>query len=374
MGRMSPPDLSRRQFVAAAVAAAGAASLGGCGVLTVAARRPAASRDDPLRDWVVVGAAPLLSPDRGAEQFRTRAGAFRSAGVDIVMVPVANEPAGSDLMLRNLLQLHQYAAASGGGVQVIAEPDSLGRLLDEGGLGILPRLGGMGMIPGATAEAMLASVGGLRALGVQVIQPIHNWKNRIGDGCFERTDQRLTVTGRLAVRAINDAGLVIDLSGMGLQSSLEVLDLSNRPVVFSHSNAARVHAHPGNLTDEQIDRCARAGGVIGITAFPVLVSGSSAPTLGDLLRHVDYIAERAGIDYVGLGLDVDDRARRRFHSDPLPDPPYPYPESLTRPGYVRELRAALLSRGYSPAEAGQVLGGNYLRVLGRVWDQARGDT
>lgn len=366
---MSGRELSRRQFVG--TAAAGAVSVGGCALLTSNSEPRESEPTGAVDDMLVIGAAPLLSADRDADDFRAAVAAIRSAAVDIAFATVANQPSDSGTMLRNLLRLHRYAGEEADAVRVISGPDGLARLQREGGLGILPRLGGMQMIPAGTPEEMLAAIKGLRALGVAVVQPVYNWKNRIGDGCFERTDQPLTATGRLAVRALNDSGVVIDLSAMGLRSSLECLELSEYPIVFSHANAARVHAHRANLTDEQIDGCARSGGVIGISAFPALISGSTAPTLEEMLRHVDYIVERVGADHVGLGLDFDDRARRRFPSDPVPDPPYRYPTGLTRIEDAPGLRPALLSRGYTPNEVRQMLGGNFLRMLRRVWEGGR---
>ena len=125
------------------------------------------------------------------------------------------------------------------------------------------------------------------------------------------------------------------------------------------------------------------GGVIGINGFPPFVAKKTRPTLDDLLRHVDYIADLVGIDHVGLGIDfeyIDDSMQEaskahydyfvktgQWNPNDYPPPPYYYPQGLDDPRSFPNLTKALLDRGYSEAETKQVLGGNFMRVYSQIW-------
>src|SRR6185437_15955053 len=79
-----------------------------------------------------------------------------------------------------------------------------------------------------------------KALGVGVIQLTYNVKNRVGDGCEERTDAGLSRFGIKVVERLNAAGVIVDCTHTGLRTSLEAIEHSSAPVVLSHSNVAAV--------------------------------------------------------------------------------------------------------------------------------------
>ena len=216
-------------------------------------------------------------------------------------------------------------------------------------------------------EQDLGLIRGFKELGVGVMAITHQLKNWNGDGCLERTDLPLTGLGGLAVREMNAAGVLIDLSRAGQRTSLSAIDESATPVVFTHSNARSVRDHPRNLTDAQIDACAARDGVIGLSAFPALVTDRAQPVLDDFLAHFDYLLDRVGPNHIGLGLDFDDRPRKRYARDPLPDPPYAYPRGLSGPADLDNLLQALVDRGLNSSERDQVMGGSLARVLRDAW-------
>lgn len=222
-------------------------------------------------------------------------------------------------------------------------------------------------------------------LGVRMIQLTYNKKNLVGDGCEERTDAGLSNLGIRLIREMNRCGIIVDLTHTGLRTTLEAMEVSEAPVVFSHSNVKAVQPNGRNLTDEQIKGVAAKGGVIGMNGFPSFVAGRERPTLDDLLRHVDYIAELVGIDHVGIGIDywegmyplaqtekvakvyADLVREGRWNADNYPPPPYHYPEGIGDPSQMSNFTRALLERGYSAADVQKVLGGNWLRVFKAVW-------
>lgn len=222
-------------------------------------------------------------------------------------------------------------------------------------------------------------------LGVRMIQLSYNKKNLVGDGCQERTDAGLSDFGVGLIREMNRVGIIVDLSHTGLCTTMEAMEVSDAPVVFSHSNVKAVHKSGRNLTDEQIKGVAAKGGIIGMNGYPAFVSGRPQPTMDDLLRHVDYICELVGSDYVGIALDYyqgmagiasPEAAKKEYdelvHSGRwspanYPPPPYHYPQGLEDPSGLRNLTQALLDRGYSDADVKKILGQNWLRVFRQVW-------
>jgi membrane dipeptidase len=216
-------------------------------------------------------------------------------------------------------------------------------------------------------------------LGVRVIQLTYNVKNAIGDGCLERTDAGLSDLGVAAVKEMNRLGIVVDLSHTGEQTTLDAMDASDRPVLFTHANAKAICNHPRNLTDRQMRRLADLDGVMGLNGFPAFVKANvAAPTLDDLLDHLDYIVKTIGIDHVGLGLDYFHAERadyeRRLVSGEwkpgeYPPPPWNYPQGIEDASRLPAVAPAMAKRGYSDSDIVKVLGANFMRVLRAVWQR-----
>ncbi|MFQ5828395.1 MAG: dipeptidase [Candidatus Methylomirabilia bacterium] len=222
-------------------------------------------------------------------------------------------------------------------------------------------------------------------LGVRMVQLTYNVKSWVGDGCEEATDSGLSEFGRRVIREMNRVGMVVDLSHTGYRTTMEAMEVSEGPVVFSHSNAKAVHASRRNLRDDQIKTVAEKGGVIGLNGFPVFVSKRRWPTLDELLLHTDYIADLVGTDHLSLGLDfyggqwpfASPREARALYGERLktgrwqpatyPPPPYKYPRGIEVPSKLESLTHGLLARGYGEKDVEKILGGNLMRVFGKVW-------
>lgn len=222
-------------------------------------------------------------------------------------------------------------------------------------------------------------------LGLRVAQLTYNTRNWVGDGCEEPANSGLSDFGRRIVREMNRVGMVVDLSHTGDRTTMDAMEVSSAPCIFSHANAYAVHDSGRNIRDDQIKAVAASGGVIGLNGFPAFVSKRRWPTLDDLLRHADYIADTVGVDHLSVGIDyyqgqwpyVDDaqakamyavRVREgRWNPKNYPPPPYKYPKGIEVPSKLPALTEGLLARGFSTEDVGKVLGGNLLRVFGKVW-------
>jgi len=216
-----------------------------------------------------------------------------------------------------------------------------------------------------------------RDLGVRQIHLAYNRNNSVADGCHD-VERGLTPLGRRIVAAVNDAGVLMDCSHTGRRCSLDIMAASTAPVVFSHSNPQALVDHGRNVTDEQIRACAATGGVVCVSGVSMFV-GSSDPTARDVARHAAYVADVAGIDHAGIGLDIGfDEPGLSDESMSAVDTSYWWPRSAGYEDAIATMRYAPLESwvrlaeelrltGMTAGEAALVLGGNMARVASAVW-------
>jgi membrane dipeptidase len=202
----------------------------------------------------------------------------------------------------------------------------------------------------------------------------------------------LTDFGRLVVQRMNQLGMIIDVSHAGDQTFWDVIRISTKPIIASHSSVYSLVPHRRNLKDEQIKAIAKNGGVIQINFNPGFIDSSfkekelsflkkhgeendsllksglgdfytldylynkyaaeaypMRPPLSMLIKHIEYIIDLAGVDYVGLGSDFDGINITPLQLDDVTT--YPL------------ITKALVEKGYSKKDIMKILGGNFLRVL-----------
>jgi membrane dipeptidase len=182
----------------------------------------------------------------------------------------------------------------------------------------------------------------------------------------------LTKLGRQVVREACDLNMVLDVSHLSDQSALETIDLASRPVMASNSNARALRDLPRNLSDTVIDAIGQVGGVIGVHVNPWLLTESQPVTIEHVVDHLQYIAERIGVDHVGVGPDVVTREMYpadlydRLYTD-RPHFKVEYPEGFTSFQDLPALAAALRRRGFGDTEVDRMFGLNALRVFRQVW-------
>ena len=212
------------------------------------------------------------------------------------------------------------------------------------------------------------------ALGVRQILFAYNRNSVAGGGCHDE-DPGLTGFGRAAVREMNALGMLVDCSHCGYRTTMEAMERSSAPVVFSHSNPRALRDHERNIRDEQARACAATGGVVGVNGIGLFLGEDDVRT-STLADHVEYLLDLVGPDHVGIGLDyffeadVDASFQETLAENEDYWPRAQYPGGAVRcaaPSQLRGLTGELLRRGRSEAEVRAVLGGNFLRVAGEVW-------
>jgi len=206
-------------------------------------------------------------------------------------------------------------------------------------------------------EALEGDLGVLRVLyklGVRLLTLTWNQRNQIADGIGEsRTGSGLTKFGLKVIDEMNRLGMLIDVSHLSETGFWDVIKRSKAPIVASHSNCYALCPHLRNLKDEQIKALADKGGVIGITFVPnFLTQEKRKTTVGDVVKHIDYLVEKVGVDYIGLGSDFDGTGG--------------LPLGLEGVDKVPNITGELLDRGYKEKDIKKILGENFLRVFKEV--------
>jgi membrane dipeptidase len=197
--------------------------------------------------------------------------------------------------------------------------------------------------------------------------------------------------GKQVIRKMNDLGVMVDLSHVGVKTFFDAIAITKKPVLVSHSCVYALNPVPRNLNDEQIKAVGKNGGVISLNfyagfldstynakqklffakydtelktlsakygrsnAIDTLIflhqadADATRPSIEKLIDHIDYIVKLIGVNHVGLGADFDGAEAFPFGINSIAD----YPK----------ITAALVKRGYRPTEITKILGGNFLRVL-----------
>lgn len=229
-------------------------------------------------------------------------------------------------------------------------------------------------------------------MGLRMMLLAYNASNQLCDGCLDRTDGGLTRFGQMVVDECNRVGVVLDCSHTGKRATMEIMDRSAHPCVYSHSNPSAVVPNPRNIDDEQIRACTARGGVIGICSWGPLTmkpNTTARPTVDDMIDLMDHVAQLTGSsDYIGLSTDMSIGTYPEHASDVWGNIDFPniteqYDRHVTADytspernvegfdDYAQVVNVAerLLDRGYSETDVRKILGENYLRVFVEVWGE-----
>jgi membrane dipeptidase len=214
-------------------------------------------------------------------------------------------------------------------------------------------------------------------LGVRQMLLAYNRDNGCAGGCHG-SGMGLTALGRECVGAINAAGIVMDCSHTSKRASMEIIELSQRPVIFSHTNVKALYDHPRTVDDEQIMACVESGGVIGLTGLGIFL-GDPQASVEAFVRQIDYLAERAGPAHIGLGLDTELHPDAKDLSEGVNEDEW-WPgefyggidgQRQLQPEALGRVAEALRRLGYEAAQIDGIFGGNFLRVAQATWPQRR---
>lgn len=206
---------------------------------------------------------------------------------------------------------------------------------------------------------------GLRSLGLT-----HARRNAAGVGAafapFSSSSAGLTPFGRQVVEGCEELGIIIDLAHLNPAGFQQVMAITTRPPIISHTNPRRFYDLERNSSDEQMRLVAERGGVVGISSV-LLSPDKDWVHLDHYVEHIEYVAELVGIDGVGLGCDFFE-----FIYDTLPEavkaslPEVHFIPDFHHHAHTPNLTRKLVERGFSDDEIGKIYYGNFMRVFREV--------
>ena len=205
---------------------------------------------------------------------------------------------------------------------------------------------------GLALEHDLSNVKRFAQRGVVYITLCHNGDNDICDsarGC--NTHDGVSQFGEQVIRQMNACGIMVDLSHAGEKSFYDALQISETPIVCSHSNCRALCDHPRNLTDDQLRALAARGGVAHTTLYGGFLRKQGEASILDAISHLEHAIEVMGIDHVGLGTDFDGDGGVRGIADS---------------SELINFTLHLLRRKYSERDIRKIWGGNWLRLMTEV--------
>jgi microsomal dipeptidase-like Zn-dependent dipeptidase len=144
----------------------------------------------------------------------------------------------------------------------------------------------------------------VHALGARFMQLSYNNQSLLATGCYEAEDPGITRMGREVIKEMNRVGLVIDMSHSAERSTLEAIEISERPVAITHANPAFWHPALRNKSDDVLRALGASGGMLGFSAYPHHLKGKSDCTLESFCEMIARTAELMGAEHIGIGSDL----------------------------------------------------------------------
>lgn len=331
--------------------------------MSAATPTPARRLIDAVPAWDHHACMPLRPLDTS---FLPQLARHRAAGFDAVTLNIGFGEQGPEEHLRMLAALRHWLRARPDEYMLLQQPDDVLRARASGRLAVGFDIEGANAIGNQLSLIQL-----YHDLGVRWMLLAYNQPNRVGGGC-QTDDGGLTDFGRAVVAEMERVGMQVCVSHTGHRTAQEVLDIATRPVIFSHSNCAALHAHPRNIPDTLIRACAATGGVVGINGVGIFL-GSNDASSEAYARHVDHVVQIVGPAHVSIALDyVFDLGELQEHVAKMKGtfPPglgYELGPRFVQPEQLEEIVATLQGWGYRDQDLAALLGGNLLRVARAVW-------
>ncbi len=248
----------------------------------------------------------------------------------------------------NLLdQIEEMVKRNGHAVGIARTPADLYQLKSEGRKAIM-----LGIENGYAIGKDLSLIRHFRERGVVYMTLCHNGDNDLCDSARGNNEHGgLSPLGKDAIQEMNRWGMMVDLSHASEKSFYDALEVSNDPIVCSHSSSRALCDHPRNLTDNQLRALAVQGGVAQVTLYSGFLRQDSSATIYDAIEHLEHMIRIMGIEHVGIGTDFDGDG------------------GIIGCASASELinfTRQLLKRRYNEEDIRRIWGGNFLRIMEKV--------
>ena len=141
-------------------------------------------------------------------------------------------------------------------------------------------------------------------LGARFMQLTYNNQSLLGTGCYEENDPGITRMGKQVIKEMNRVGLVVDMSHSAERSTLEAIEISERPIAITHANPTFWHPALRNKSNEVLKALGESGGMLGFSVYPHHLKDGSDCTLESFCNMIADTAEIMGIKNIGIGTDL----------------------------------------------------------------------
>lgn len=293
---------------------------------------------------------------------------FRAAGYSLVSMTAQTMPPTLPHLIHWMAKVRAHIDSRPDYLQFVRSVEDIRRAAAQGKLAV-----GFNIQDTIQLEGTVDLVQTYYDLGVRHMLLAYNTKNLVGDGCSERTDAGLSRFGIAAIEEMNRVGMLVDGSHSGYRTTLEAMEVTRSPFIFSHCCCAALAYHYRNVRDDQIKACAATGGMVGIAAIGAFLGDTRAQAESQF-KHIDHVVNLVGPQHVGIGNDyVKDMpkvwawARANPEAWPEEDSRIVLGGECVQPEQLARLVDIMLEHGYADATVRAVLGENYLRVAAQVW-------
>ena len=141
-------------------------------------------------------------------------------------------------------------------------------------------------------------------LGVRFMQLSYNNQSLLAAGCYEVDDPGITRMGRQVIKEMNRVGLVVDMSHSANRSTLEAIEISERPIAITHANPSNWYDALRNKSDDVLKSLAQSGGMLGFSMYPHHLKDKSDCQLEDFCGMIARTADMMGVERIGFGSDL----------------------------------------------------------------------
>ena len=226
------------------------------------------------------------------------------------------------------------------------------------------------------------------ALGARFMQLTYNNQSLLATGCYEAEDPGVTRMGRQVIKEMNRVGLVVDMSHSAERSTLEAIEVSERPIAITHANPAFWHPARRNKSDDVLRALGQSGGMLGFSMYPPHLKDKSDCTLASFCEMIARTADLMGVDNIGLGSDLCQdqpdsvvewmRVGRwskeiDYGEGSAGDAGFPpMPDWFEDNRHFGNIAAGLIAHGFSEADTAAVMGENWLRFYDENFGPANG--
>lgn len=219
----------------------------------------------------------------------------------------------------------------------------------------------------------------LHTLGVRFMQLSYNNQSLLATGCYETRDTGITRFGRQAIREMNRVGLVVDMSHSAERSTLEAIELSQRPIAITHANPSAWHPALRNKSDEVLRVLGLSGGMLGFSTYPHHLKAGPDCNREEFCAMIARTADLMGVDHIGIGSDLCQdqpdaivqwmRVGRWSKTVDYGEGPEstsgfpPQPKWFENNLHLIDLMDGLKIAGFNDEETAKIMGGNWLEFF-----------